>query len=80
MDKPIHRFTELFAQLGLPSDEQAIGQFLAAHTPLADDVALTDAPFWNAAQAAFLREELLGDADWAEMVDQLNAALRAAKG
>ena len=47
-----------------------------AHTPLADDVALADAPFWNAAQAAFLREELLEDADWAEVVDQLNLALR----
>lgn len=78
MDKPIHRFSELFAQLGLPSDEQAIGQFLVAHTPLADGIALADAPFWTASQAAFLREELLEDADWAEMVDQLNAALRAA--
>ena len=71
MDQPIHRFSELFAQLGLASDDQAIGQFLAAHRPLAD------APFWTAAQAAFPREELLEDADWAEMVDQLNVALRA---
>ena len=77
MDQPIHRFSELFAQLGLASDEQAIGQFLAAHRPLADQIALADAPFWTAAQAAFLREELLEDADWAEMVDQLNVALRA---
>ena len=77
MDQPIHRFSELFAQLGLASDEQAIGQFLAAHRPLADEIALADAPFWTAAQAAFLREELLEDADWAEMVDQLNVALRA---
>ena len=77
MDQPIHRFSELFAQLGLASDDHAIGQFLAAHRPLADEIALADAPFWNAAQAAFLREELLEDADWAEMVDQLNVALRA---
>ena len=77
MDQPIHRFSELFAQLGLASDEQAIGQFHAAHRPLADGIALADAPFWTAAQAAFLREELLEDADWAEMVDQLNVALRA---
>ena len=77
MDQPIHRFSELFAQLGLASDDQAIAQFLAAHRPLADEIALADAPFWTAAQAAFLREELLEDADWAEMVDQLNVALRA---
>ncbi|MBH2019123.1 MAG: DUF2789 domain-containing protein [Burkholderiales bacterium] len=76
MDQPLHPFTELFAQLGLPSDAQGIGQFLAAHTPLAPGIALADAPFWSAAQATFLREELLEDADWAEVVDQLNAALR----
>ncbi len=73
-----HRFTELFAQLGLPTDEPGIGQFLAAHRPLAPNVRLAEAPFWSATQAAFLREGILGDADWAEVVDQLNVALRAA--
>ncbi|CAN5357419.1 DUF2789 domain-containing protein [soil metagenome] len=76
MDKPLHPFTELFAQLGLPSDEQGIGQFLTAHTPLAPDIVLAEAPFWTPAQATFLREEILEDADWAEVVDQLNVALR----
>jgi hypothetical protein len=79
MNIPLHhRFTELFAQLGLPTDESGIGQFLAAHRPLAGSVTLADAPFWTTAQAAFLREEIIGDADWAEVVDQLNVALRAA--
>jgi len=77
MEKSHHRFSELFAQLGLPSDPAGIGGFLAAHAPLAADIALADAPFWTAAQAAMLREELLGDADWAELVDQLSNALRA---
>ncbi len=77
MDKSAHRFTELFAQLGLPSDEPGIRAFIAAHSPLGADIMLADAPFWNAAQAAFLREEIVEDADWAEVVDQLNAALRA---
>jgi Protein of unknown function (DUF2789) len=77
MDQPIHPFSELFAQLGLPSDEEGIRHFLAAHTPLASNVRLADAPFWTPAQAAFLREEILEDADWAEAVDQLNVALRA---
>lgn len=76
MDQSIHRFTELFTQLGLPSDAPGIGQFLSAHTPLATDIALADAPFWSSAQAAFLREEISKDADWAELVDQLDAALR----
>lgn len=78
MDQPLHHFTELFAQLGLPSDEAGIRQFLATHAPLAGSIALADAPFWTASQAAFLREEILEDADWAEVVDQLDAALRAA--
>jgi len=76
MDKPIHRFSELFAQLGLPADEQAIGQFIATHAPLRADIDLADAPFWTESQAAFLKEEKLEDADWAELVDQLNLALR----
>ena len=77
MDMTVHRFTELFAQLGLPPDDQTIRQFIAAHSPLAADIVLADAPFWTVGQAAFLREEISRDADWAPLVDQLNAALRA---
>lgn len=76
MNMSVHRFSELFAQLGLPSDEAGIRQFIKAHTPLAANIELPEAPFWTAAQAAFLREEILEDADWAELVDQLNLALR----
>lgn len=71
-----HRFTDLFAQLGLPSDPHAIATFIGLHAPLADDLDLADAPFWSPAQASFLREQRLQDADWAELVDQLNLALR----
>ena len=76
MDQPIHPFSELFAQLGLPADEQSIRQFIALHSPLRADIDLADAPFWTESQAAFLKEEKLEDADWAELVDQLNLALR----
>jgi hypothetical protein len=75
-----HRFSELFAQLGLPSDVAGIHDFLSAHAPLAAHIPLADAPFWTAAQAALLREELLEDADWAEVIDQLNGALRQPAG
>ncbi|SDP39777.1 Protein of unknown function [Rhodoferax sp. OV413] len=77
MDTSTHRFTELFAQLGLPSDAQSIAHFLAMHSPLAGNIQLPDATFWSPAQAAFLREALLQDSDWAEVVDQLSEALRA---
>ena len=76
MDQSIHRFSELFAQLGLPADKQAIAQFIATHSPLRPDIDLADAPFWTPAQATFLKEEKLEDADWAELIDQLNVALR----
>lgn len=77
MDKTFHRFSELFAQLGLPTSSSDIEEFLRQHSPLAGDIILADAAFWTPAQTAFLREEWREDADWAEVVDQLNAALRA---
>jgi hypothetical protein len=76
MEKPTHHFSELFAQLGLPSDDQAIARFLIDHTPLAGDVKLPDAAFWSPAQATFLREALLQDSDWAVLADQLSETLR----
>lgn len=76
MDASFHRFSELFAQLGLPSDASGIADFLRRHAPLAPELRLADAPFWSPAQATLLREEILEDADWAEVIDQLDAALR----
>jgi uncharacterized protein involved in type VI secretion and phage assembly len=77
MDTSFHRFSELFAQLGLPADEPGIHSFLAAHSPLPPNIRLADATFWTPSQATLLREEILEDADWAEVVDRLDAALRA---
>jgi hypothetical protein len=34
------------------------------------------ASFWTQAQASFLREAIEEDADWAELVDQLDVMLR----
>lgn len=76
MEKPFHGFAELFKQLGLPAGDAEIAQFLRRHAPLPARVALAEAPFWSTAQASLLREELAEDADWAEVVDQLDAALR----
>lgn len=76
MEHPFHSFHELFEQLGLDSSSEQIRIFLEAHSPLAHDLALPDAPFWTPSQAAFLQEALMDDSDWAEVVDMLNAALR----
>lgn len=77
MEETVHPFHELFAQLGLPCDAAGIRAFIAAHAPLPATMRVEDAPFWNAAQASLLREERAEDADWAEVVDQLNEALHA---
>ena len=75
MDFATHSLGNLFAQLGLPSEPAAINGFIATHAHLPENLPLADAPFWSPSQAAFLREEILEDADWAEVVDQLNACL-----
>ncbi|GAB2181740.1 DUF2789 domain-containing protein [Denitratisoma sp. agr-D3] len=81
MEYSQHSMNQLFAQLGLPSDDTSIDAFIAAHAPLPDDIALADGPFWSPAQAAFLQVEILEDADWAAVVDLLNLRLRGqAKG
>ncbi len=76
MEQPVHPLSAVFAQLGLPEDTASIDAFIAEHAPLAGDIPLADAPFWSPSQASFLREELAEDADWAEVVDELNARLR----
>ena len=76
MTQAIHRFHEIFAQLGLPDDAASIEHFIASHAPLAADVRLHAAPFWTPAQTAFLRDACMQDADWAELADQLSLALR----
>ncbi|QBH00545.1 DUF2789 domain-containing protein [Xanthomonas oryzae] len=77
MEQPVHPFSELFAQLGLPSDEASICNFIAEHSPLPGDMHLEDAPFWTPAQSQLLREERRDDADWIGTIDQLNIALHA---
>jgi hypothetical protein len=76
MEHGFHPFHELFEQLGLPATPEEIRAFLQTHAPLPREVALPDAPFWTPSQAAFLREALLADSDWAEVADALSAALR----
>lgn len=76
MEMQRHSMQDLFAQLGLPADNAAIDAFIRRHAPLDQAIPLHEAPFWNASQATFIRTELYEDADWAEIVDDLNARLR----
>jgi hypothetical protein len=75
MDTHFHHLSELFLQLGLSDDPAAIEQFIHAQGPLPSGTLLADATLWNCSQAQFLREQIAHDADWAEVVDALNALL-----
>ena len=77
MESSMHTLNNLFAQLGLPSDDAAIENFIKTHRHLASSISLSEAPFWTPSQAAFLCEEVIKDADWAEVIDQLNARLHS---
>ena len=77
MDLFTHDLPGLFSQLGLPHGADDIARFAALHRPVPESTALADAAFWTPAQAQFLREELIEDADWAPVIDQLNVMLRS---
>ena len=74
METPIHTAATLFDQLGLDSSNEAINDFIREHQ-LEADVALEDAPFWKAWQVDFFQEVRTLDADWVEVVDELDASL-----
>jgi len=76
MQTNVQELEALFQQLGLESDPISIDRFIKQHSPLPEDCLLSDAPFWDKAQADFLRQQLLADADWAFAVDHLNLLLR----
>lgn len=72
-----HSMSNLFAQLGLPNDPNSIEQFISTHRGLNTGVSLSEAAFWTPAQSAFLKEEILMDADWVAVIDELNTVLHA---
>jgi hypothetical protein len=68
--------SDLFAQLGLSSDEQSIAEFTQNNGGLPAEVKLENADIWTKQQADFLRSALVEDSEWAELIDQLNIMLR----
>ncbi len=76
MEMHQHGMPDLFKQLGLGSSSQEIKDFVNHHRHKRDSVPLYEASFWSNAQAAFLKQAIEEDADWAELVDQLDVMLR----
>jgi hypothetical protein len=66
----------LFRQLGLPSNDRAILDFIFTHSPLNQAMPLHRAPMWNQAQTAFLQQSIAEDSEWCVLVDQLDSRLR----
>jgi hypothetical protein len=75
MDTSNHTLQTLFAQLGLSNNDIAIDNFIQ-NNHLPREIPLESAAFWSAGQAQFIRESIAQDADWAEVVDHLDAMLR----
>ncbi len=76
MDTSQHSMHNLFEQLGLPSSEQDVEQFIRIHRLFGQDIKLDQATFWTPVQAEFLREAVEEDSDWCEVVDELDTRLR----
>lgn len=77
MERAVHDMSNLFAQLGEPSDDKAILAFIESHAPLPGEVRLHEAGFWSTSQARFLCEAISQDSDWAQVAEALNSELHA---
>lgn len=77
MEAHVHSINALFEQLGLDGSKRGIEKFVVASAPIPSHVNLWDAPIWTESQASALKQMKADDADWAEVVDQLDVMLRA---
>lgn len=75
MDLSNHNMTNLFNQLGLPSDEASIQQFIRDNSPIPADQPIYEASCFTDVQAAFLAQGLDEDSDWSEVIDTLHSAM-----
>ncbi|MBB1486008.1 DUF2789 domain-containing protein [Oceanospirillum sediminis] len=76
MDLSKHTMSTLFAQLGLPNDDKFIARFILQNT-LPEGQPIYEASCFNDSQTAFLAQGLDEDSDWTELIDSLDAAMRA---
>ena len=69
------RMAQDLEELIIREGPDTIAAFIAEHRPLEEEYRLEDAPFWTESQAQLLRETIVEDADWAEVVDHLDASM-----
>lgn len=71
-----HEMPDLFEQLGLGSSPDEMKDFVQNHRHKRDTTPIYEAKFWTRSQSDFLKQAIEEDADWAELVDQLDVMLR----
>ena len=76
MESQIHSLPALLPQLGSAATPRAVAAVVPRQAPLPAHLLLVDAPCWSSAQAQLLAQALEDDADWAEVVDELDLLLR----
>ncbi|MDN3452632.1 MULTISPECIES: DUF2789 domain-containing protein [unclassified Psychrobacter] len=74
LGEPEYNMNELFAQLGLDSSDEAIDKFVTEHQ-LSSEEKLTESSIWTDNQRMFLQEEWQKDAEWVEVIDDLNVRM-----
>lgn len=74
LGEPEYNMNELFAQLGLDSSDAAIDSFIE-NNQLGKEEKLIEASIWTDNQRAFLQEEWEKDAEWVEVIDDLNVRM-----
>ena len=74
MNEPEYNINELFAQLGLDSSDEAIDSFIEKNK-LAKEEKLIESNVWTDNQRMFLQEEWEKDAEWVEVIDDLNVRM-----
>lgn len=67
---------DLFDQLGLPSSDDGIDQFIESHQSIPANLLLYKAEGWSKAQSQFLDEAWHEDSDWVGVIEELNERLR----
>ena len=75
MHENFFTMADLFRQLGLPSDAQAIDMFIRQHQGVCRQHTLVAAPLWNDSQRQFLKEAIAQDSDWAIVAEKLTSQL-----
>lgn len=75
METTDHSLSDLFKQLGLPHEPDAVARFITQNQGACRHCSLLEAPIWTPSQLAFLSEAIAQDADWAGVAERLQADL-----